>query len=105
MLQQFDVLSGWHLAPDDPPPLGARPQALLTASLLDEITGLPPEKRLQASTSNAGLTGALRSAEYEATKKATPISASMRFPNRSITSTCMSDISRSRAMPRSAFFA
>ena len=55
MLQQFDVLSGWHLAPDDPPPLGARPQALLTASLLDEITGLPPEKRLQASTSNAGL--------------------------------------------------
>ena len=55
LLKEFDALSGWWLAPDDAPPIGARTQALLTATLIDEITGLPPDRRLQATTSNTGL--------------------------------------------------
>jgi hypothetical protein len=64
-----------------------------------------PWTLMSPSTSSAGLTGAFRSAEYEATNKAIPISASTRLPRRSITSTCMSEVSRSRAMPSSVLFA
>ena len=49
--------------------------------------------------------GRLPQRRVAATKKATPISASTRLPSRSITSTWRSEVSRSRAMPSSLFFA
>ena len=55
LLMEFDAISGWSLAPDNTPVIGARSQVMLTATLIDEITGLPPERLLQATTSNAGL--------------------------------------------------
>jgi len=43
------------LAADTPPPIAAYPQEVLVMTLLDEITGLPPEAPLAASTTTTGL--------------------------------------------------
>lgn len=50
-----DAISGWSIAPDTPPPLAAYPQPIFSATLLDEITNLPPDPPLAASTSTVGV--------------------------------------------------
>ncbi|MGD0109208.1 MAG: hypothetical protein ABSC06_35000 [Rhodopila sp.] len=51
-----DLSSGWWLAPDTPPPpVAAYAQEILVMLVLDEITGLPPDPALTASTTTAGL--------------------------------------------------
>lgn len=52
----IDPISGWSLAPDGPPPGAFYEQAVLTVTLQDEITGLPPAEPIQAATSTTGLT-------------------------------------------------
>ena len=52
----IDPVSGWSLAPDGPPPGAFYEQAVLTLTLLDEITGLPPAVPIQATTATIGLT-------------------------------------------------
>jgi hypothetical protein len=53
MFPVLDAISGWRLAPDTPP-VAAYPQELLVMTVVDEITGLPPEA-LAASTATTGL--------------------------------------------------
>jgi hypothetical protein len=55
LLPVLDAVSGWRLAPDRPTPAAGWPQALLSVSLLDEITGLPPTTALVASATTAGV--------------------------------------------------
>ena len=50
-----DVLSGWDLAPDPDPPAAAFSQAVMFATLVDEVTARPPAPVVQASTTVAGL--------------------------------------------------
>jgi hypothetical protein len=50
-----DAISGWSLAPDDPQPAAAFAQAILTATLIDEITAGPPISRPVATTTTIGL--------------------------------------------------
>jgi hypothetical protein len=51
-----DAISGWRLAPDTPPPpVAAYAQEILVMLVLDEITGLPPEAVLTASSTTTGL--------------------------------------------------
>jgi hypothetical protein len=50
-----DAQAGWWLAPDFPPPPAASyPQEILALTVLDEVTGLPPELP-PAATGTAGL--------------------------------------------------
>jgi hypothetical protein len=51
----LDVISGWRLAPDTPPPIAAYPQEVLAMTLVDEITGRAPQAPLTASTTTEGL--------------------------------------------------
>jgi hypothetical protein len=55
MFPVLDAISGWRLAPDTPPPIAAYPQEVLVMTLLDEITGLPPEPPPVASTATTGV--------------------------------------------------
>jgi hypothetical protein len=52
----IDAISGWSLAPDGPPQGAFYEQAVLTVTLLDEITGLPPAVPIAAVTPTTGLT-------------------------------------------------
>jgi hypothetical protein len=51
----LDAISGWRLAPPDTLPIAAYPQEVLVMTLVDEITGLPPEPPPAASTTTTGL--------------------------------------------------
>jgi hypothetical protein len=51
----LDVVSGWSLAPDGPPPGAFYEQAVLTVTLQDEITALPPAVPIHATTATTGL--------------------------------------------------
>jgi hypothetical protein len=55
MFPVLDAISGWRLAPDTPPPIAAYPQEVLAMTLVDEITGKPPQVPLTASTTTEGL--------------------------------------------------
>jgi hypothetical protein len=44
----------WRFAPDDPPPVADRSQAILQARVVDEVTGIPPTTALAVATSLAG---------------------------------------------------
>ncbi len=48
--------TAWSFSPDDPPPLAARTQALLRATIVDEVTGQPAGVALSARTTLAGAT-------------------------------------------------
>ncbi len=52
----IDPVSGWSLAPDGPRPGAFYEQAVLTLTLQDEITGLPPGVPIQATSATIGLT-------------------------------------------------
>ena len=56
-------------------------------------------------TKSAAIDGAFLSADIAATKKPRPISPSTRLLRRSMTSTCRSETSSSRAIPISLFLA
>lgn len=51
-----DSVSGWQLAPDGPFAAAAYPQAVLALTLLDEVTGAPPNPAPIATTETMGLT-------------------------------------------------
>jgi len=55
MFPVLDAISGWRLAPDTPPPIAAYSQEVLAMTLVDEITGRPPQAPLTASTATEGL--------------------------------------------------
>jgi hypothetical protein len=55
LLPVLDAISGWRLAPEPPPPVASRAQAVLKLTMLDEITGLPPTVPPAASTTTVGL--------------------------------------------------
>jgi len=60
-----DAISGWWLAPDTPPPpVAAYAQEILVMLVLDEITGLPPEAMLTASSTTTGLLARVDSDGY-----------------------------------------
>jgi hypothetical protein len=60
-----DAISGWRLAPDTPPPpVAAYAQEILVMLVLDEITGLPPEAVLTASSTTTGLLARVDSDGY-----------------------------------------
>jgi hypothetical protein len=51
----LDAISGWRLAPDDPAPVASFAQAILTATVIDEITAAPPVIPPVATTTTTGL--------------------------------------------------
>ena len=55
-LPVLDALSGWRLAPDGPFAAASWPQAVPSLTLLDEITGEPPDPPPAATTTTIGLT-------------------------------------------------
>ncbi len=51
----LDPISGWWLAPDGPFPAAAYTQAVLQLTMVDEITGAPPDPPPVATTTTIGL--------------------------------------------------